>query len=332
MRRIALPLTVLLLTLLHSSSAFGWLNTGHRIIADVAWAELSPPERTWVSEILKQHPRYQDDLLLDKPDGTSDAETLRYAFVTAATWPDMVRSQSNPMHAGFSHPAWHYIDIPYCLGSQPPPARPASNRPGPQNIVEALVKGCADINDPKISAPDKAVAMCWILHLCGDIHQPLHCCDMYSPQFPNGDQGGNLFILLRDPPYADSRTNLHFVWDSMPGDFQSRDLEDYMAAGLRSEPRYSREKLKNLLAGTDFQAWAEESHALAIKYAYANGELRGVAKGAPLPEATVIPGLTHHYMREAEHITDQQLILAGYRTADVLKKLFTESTQQARAK
>src|SRR6202021_3878931 len=105
---------------------------------------------------------------------------------------------------------------------------------GPQNIVEALTKNVADLKDPKVSASDKAVALCWILHLCGDIHQPLHATELFSPQFPTGDQGGNQFIILRDPPYADSRANLHFVWDSLPGDYQSRDIEHYIAGGLRT--------------------------------------------------------------------------------------------------
>jgi hypothetical protein len=322
MRRIVFPLTVLLFTLLGSTRAFGWLNTGHRIIADIAWEELTPPARAWATDILKQHPRYEADLLLDKPDGISDAEISRYAFETAATWPDIVRSQSNPMHGAYNHPAWHYIDIPYCIGGQAPTTRPAADRTGPQNIVEALTKNVADLKDPKVSAADKAIALCWVLHLCGDIHQPLHAADMFSPQFPTGDLGGNLFIVLRDPPYADSRANLHFVWDSLPGDFQSRDLERYIATGLRTDPRYARDQLKGFLGVTDFMAWANESHNLAIKYAYANGQLRGLAKGAHLDPGTPTPGLTHDYMRDAEHVADQQLILAGYRTADLLNSIF----------
>src|ERR1700721_2728343 len=74
MRRILFPITVLFVTLLGSANAVCWLNTGHRIVADVAWEELTPAARAWATDILKQHPRYEADLLLNKPDGIGDAE------------------------------------------------------------------------------------------------------------------------------------------------------------------------------------------------------------------------------------------------------------------
>lgn len=49
----------------------------------------------------------------------------------------------------------------------------------------------------------------FLVHLVGDIHQPLHSVSLWNHQFPNGDQGGNRFIVS-----FQNMTNLHAVWDS----------------------------------------------------------------------------------------------------------------------
>ena len=323
MRRLTFPLAILIVAFAASSNAWAWLSTGHRIVAVIVWDELTPAAKAKVTEILKQHPRYAQDLLADLPDALPDESIQRFAVASAATWPDMVRSLSNPMHAAYNHPSWHYIDIPFAINGQvvppPPPPREAS---GPHNLVEALTAKAADLRDPAVSGPDKAIALCWVLHLCGDIHQPLHAASFYSPQFPNGDQGGNGMIVLREPPYPDSRSNLHLVWDSLPGNFMSRDFEYYIADGLRADPQYSREKLKDLLDVKDFAAWAQESHDLAVKYAYLNGQLVGLDSHAQITPDTQIPGLPRGYLKTAEGIAEQRIILAGYRLADLLNSIF----------
>ncbi len=165
------------------------------------------------------------------PDGADQAETDRFAFEIASTWPDLVRSFSNPMHAAYNHPSWHYIDIPFCIGGVTPHFDP-DTRPGPHNVIEALTKNTADLRSPGVSAKDKAIALCWVLHLCGDIHQPLHCASLFSPQFPNGDQGGNALYILRDPPYPDTKMKLHLLWDELPGQYKNEEVMADFAAGL----------------------------------------------------------------------------------------------------
>lgn len=323
LRRLS-PLVIFIVSVALSSNAWAWLNTGHRIVAYVAWEDLTPSTRAKVCEILKLHPRYVKDLLAEEPEGMGDEASDRYAFASAATWPDMVRSFSNPMHAAYNHPSWHYIDIPYAIDGQAVPAAGDAPVSGPRNVVEALAKNVADLKDPNVSGANKAVALCWILHLCGDIHQPLHACSLFSPQFPHGDQGGNAIIVLRDPPYPDSRSKLHLVWDSLPGDFETRDIEEYIASGLRNDPRYTRARLAAQLNVKDFAAWANESYQLAIKYAYLNGKLKGATASTRPTDAleTAIPGLPPGYLAKAEEIGDQRLILAGYRTADLLNSIF----------
>lgn len=270
--------------------ARAWIDAGHKIVAMMAWEELTPTARAGVVATLKAHPRFEKDLVRELPPTTEPTTqtvitddfleplpgaTDRHVFANAAVWPDLVRLQSHPMRATYNHPLWHYITIPIVVDNQPLPAEPKPKDPPPHNIVDALSKCVADLKDPAVSQADKAVALCWIEHLVGDIHQPLHSGGRVSPQYPKGDEGGNLIVLLRDPPYADSSTKLHLIWDSLPGQGKGDDVNRYQAEGIRSDPRFSREKMKEALTVTDFMAWANESHALAVRYVYLDGKLKG---------------------------------------------------------
>ena len=111
-------LVALLLSLIFPASrAMAWGESGHRETAAIAWEDLTPVARAKIVEILKQHPRYEQDLLANIPRDYAGEEVPRYAFTSAAVWPDTVRGINNPMHATHNHPAWHYIDIPYAIGA-----------------------------------------------------------------------------------------------------------------------------------------------------------------------------------------------------------------------
>jgi hypothetical protein len=311
----------LVLNPLCSTRAFGWIDTGHRMVVLVAWSDLTATTKSKINDLLKQHPRYKQDLLEGFPAGGDED---RYAFGMAATWPDMVRNFSNPMHAAYNHPSWHYVDIPYCLDGVTADVDP-SNKPGPHNIIEALTKNTDDLKNPDVSPKDKAIALCWVLHLCGDIHQPLHCVSLFSPQFPKGDQGGNLLYVLRDPPYPDTKTKLHLLWDQLPGQYKDEQVIADIAVALRTDPRYSRDALKDFLSVTDFTAWANESHDLAIKYAYLNGKLAFATQtdsSSAGGDNQLPPGLPPGYMAQAEDVAMERVVLAGYRTADLLNSIF----------
>jgi hypothetical protein len=288
----------------------------------IVWNDLTPTTRTKVIEILKQHPRYEKDLLLNLSPGSDADDAEKYAFSMAATWPDMVRSPGHPMHWLFNHPQWHAIDIPFAIDGQSIPPTPSPTTPQPQNVVEALTMNAQQLKLPNVSGPDKAIALCWVLHLGGDIHQPLHGCTLYSPQFPSGDQGGHLEIVLRDPPNKNSEKNLHLVWDELPGQFKAMDAITSMAAGLEANPKFSRTQLAPDIAVKDFAAWAQESHDLAIQFVYLNGQLKCATTQSSLDPETPIPGLPKGYIDQAEQISLRRVVLAGYRTADLLNSIF----------
>jgi hypothetical protein len=320
--RQARAMVLLLWLLLPAAQAPAWLDCGHRIVAVIIWDNLTPATRTKVVAVLKQHPRYQKDLLLNAPAGMDDTEAAKYAFTMAATWPDMVRNVGHPMHWLYNHPEWHAINIPYSVDGQPIPPTPPPTKPGPHDVVEALNKNVNDLKRADISGSDKAIALCWVLHLGGDIHQPMHGCNLFSPQFPDGDQGGHLEFVMRDPPDPKSIKNLHLVWDELPGQFKAMDAITCMAEGLEHDPKFNRDNLTQELSIKDFSAWAQESHELAIQYAYLNGKLTCASTQPSANSQTAVPGLPKGYIDQAEQIALRRVVLAGYRTADLLNSIF----------
>jgi hypothetical protein len=327
-----------------ASPGWAWIDTGHKVVAFVAWEDLTPAARSAVSAALRAHPRYEKDLLsggsLDPvpPEATAGltpGELDRRAFAAAAVWPDLIKAQAHPMRIQYSHPSWHYIDLPYVVpttqaAAEPPPAGEGrGDRPGPRDVVEALTLVTAELRDPATKPAQRAVDVCWAVHLVGDIHQPLHAASLYDEQFPKGDQGGNSEVVLRDARYANTKMNLHLIWDSLPGDFASDDLDRYEALGLRADPRYARSAYGAQLGVTDFMAWAKESHQLAVDDAYLDGHLKA-ATGSFNSRTTggATPGLPAGYLEAAEHVAMRQVTLAGYRLADLLNGLFDPAAKR----
>ena len=82
-----------------------------------------------------------------------------------------------------------------------------------KNVLQAIA-----FNREKLAhgqPAEQAVALCWLLHTIGDLHQPLHATAAFSsPAFdpasdPHGDQGGNAIHL-------GEHRNLHALWDAVP--------------------------------------------------------------------------------------------------------------------
>ena len=75
------------------------------------------------------------------------------------------------------------------------------------------------------SDESRSIFLCWLLHLVGDLHQPLHTSTLISKQFPNGDLGGNLFLVsLKEGGPA---VVLHTYWDALLFDKEAalKDIE-----------------------------------------------------------------------------------------------------------
>jgi hypothetical protein len=286
------------------------------IIAAVAWQELDAASRNKAIAILTGLPD-SDDLTRSMPSSFADANL--YIFMRAATWPDMVRSDNHPLHKSEHRSNWHYINYPieldgargvpvidrWSLGSQP------------TNVVQALGYVQRELTVPTTRPERRAADLCWILHLIGDMHQPLHAAAMYSARFPKGDQGGNLVIVGGK---NGGSTALHSLWDKSLGDRAKVATLVKRAEEIRSDPKLSRGSLAAQLKVVDERAWAQESFAVARDVAYANGQLKFITEeeNARKQPAPPLPAGYDEQMKEAAR---QRAALAGYRLADRLKLL-----------
>lgn len=303
-----------------SARSAPWNGSGHRIVSLLAWSKLSPAARREVATLLRAHPRFVDDLQIALPPDSEPTIVVRHAFALAATWPDTVRSPTHPMHRIADHPTWHYVDLPFVLDSVEVPPRPAPAGPAPHDVVGAIVHNLTLLGDREQPAADRAIALCWVLHLIQDVHQPLHACTLYSARFPDGDAGGNRFLVTRSPFDARSQTNLHALWDELLGDYQSQRWEACLVDGLAARPEFAGTAFAAEVAIHDPAAWARESHDLAVRYAYLHGDLE---PGAAAPaESERAPLLPPGYLAAAENVAMRRAMVAACRLADVLNRTF----------
>lgn len=156
-----------------------------------------------------------------------------------------------------------------------------------------------------------STAMRLLIHYVGDIHQPLHATARVDHEYPKGDFGGN-FVHL---PTKDGVKNLHAAWDSVAYEFSGYSnlpfsQQGWDTNGARAKVLMSNHKdIVNRVDVTDLNPdhWANESFAIAKKYAYA-----GVHDGTPL---------TADYIANAKTEAEEQIVIAGHRLANLIKSL-----------
>ncbi len=289
-------------------SASAWNGTGHMTVADIAYDNLTPKTKAGVDALLAKHRDYAL-WMSEMPAGYTDKG--RFAFMKASTWPDDIRKTPD------DRPIWHYIDLPVIApGYTPDPAAILVVTPNAQTQITAET---AVLASPTASVQDRAVALCWVEHLIGDVHQPLHDSSLFSPQFPHGDKGGNDESLAPNSVNADpleaaaNPHRLHALWDDLLGNAQNPADIQKIAASLET-PAYGRSAFPQLAAHQEVHEWVVEGNALAQKYVYVNETLPMTATGEEKTEVTLPAG----YLDTAHKIADQQIALAGYRLADTL--------------
>jgi S1/P1 Nuclease len=353
MRNFIVIAAVLGLSIAAAEDAAAWHRDGHFTIARIAWKQLTDAQRIQITKILKAHPHYAIYLAADAPKDISEAE---WAFLRASTWSDWVR---DPFAAGLSgeerasikknynKPVWHYIDLPFIHPDDTAKFDEAAIRKEillpeldengePRHVLAALKRCMRLLTSADSSDENKAVQLCWLLHLVGDLHQPLHATgfmaskETFPPGFdpPGGDQGGNL--LLIKVKVSDSRAvNLHAYWDALLFSKEQQFAQvEALAAKLMNDPRLQRDQLPELKSA-EFLAWAEESLDLAKTVVYKGDggflKAQGLApKKSGGSQAVDAPALPEGYQKAAETVAARRMALAGFRTADQLQLAFPQ--------
>lgn len=314
--RCCLPILVLTTALLGVSPVQAWNKAGHMTSAAIAYDELkasSPSTVAKVVAVLKLHPQYDQRWRADvEAAGLDEDEAHRRLFMLAARWPDDVRGDHD-----FDRPDDHFIDQPY-----KPPGQPASvqvTQPGAENLVTAYATHVATLRNSSDDG-DRAVALCWLFHLTGDVHQPLHAVSLFTTQFATaeGDRGGTRFYIRVT---AESATiSLHSLWDGLVLGSERYQSVANRATALRNKAGLGRADLPELSAHpfgpNAVMAWAkDESLVVAKTTVYLNGKLKAStskSNGKLLPT---------NYLDTAQGAAERRMVLAGYRLSDVLARL-----------
>ncbi len=307
-----------LLFILLPTTTLAWHEAAHRKSAAIVYEQLDAGERDRVMRILREHPRYGEDFAARIPAGIAAGDAHAqglWLMQQASMWPDLVRRLGEDVRRRYNNSSWHYINLPVWLtpedeaaladsldhnmetGFEPPLRRSL-------NVVQALRGNLATWRDPAATDAEKAVALCWILHLVGDLHQPLHTVALFSrAYFRKGDRGGNSIDVV----WGDETRNLHAVWDGLP-----IDMDDHSRT-IRTR-QSSEEDLVNDAA---IDAWLHQHADLARRFVYTNDLKSQLLEKLELNEPPVV-SLSDGYLGAARSLAMRQVNLAGHRIARLL--------------
>ncbi|PTQ92698.1 S1/P1 nuclease [Mucilaginibacter yixingensis] len=241
-----------------------WGPTGHRTVAAIAEKHLTPNARQHIQELIGEN---------------SLADISNYA--------DEVR---DTLH--FKHTAkWHYLDLQGGLTFEQFAAAVKADRQ--PNVYGAVLKCCNDLKSDTASKLTRILALKFLVHLVGDMHQPMHVSHAE-------DHGGNLIKVVYNDPRKP--TNLHAVWDSKLIDQQPLTLDmrvaDYDNASPEQIARWQSD---------DILMWAYESYAISEQI-YADLAKRH--------------GLNSMYYSTAIPIVRKRILQGGIRLAGLLNDIY----------
>jgi len=281
------PYLVALLFLLLPPPAAAWNAAGHRLVAAIAWQQLSPSTRDVVAQALGRHPDHEHWVARAR---SAEPGAI---FVEAATWPDDIRGDprfhderegapARPL-SGFPdsarHKDWHYVDIDHH-------GRPVRGE------VDRQIERLGRLLRSTRKKDEISHAIPWLVHLVADIHQPLHA--------GRADDEGGTGVEIENPfnkrlPFS----SLHTYWDDLPGPpwLRGRRLED-KARRLTAEHPAPRQGSVAL--------WRDESHRL-------------LAAAYPDAVGSLLPIVTEDFNQRAHAIAERRIVDAGYRLGRLLE-------------
>lgn len=330
MKRVALELTILTAMVAFAAiPALGWDDVGHKITAYIAWQRMTPTVRNRVIEILRQAPEDSHLAVFYRPYGIESEEMRRLDFfMIASTWPDIVRDfgsdprfRNEVRNRKYHKGNWHYDDTFWKQVDGR--AEPLSGFQEGGVAVSKLNEFDKLIRTASARDADKAVAIAWIMHLVGDLHQPLHTSARVTDEEPKGDQGGNLFLLTAKGTPRDKQVNLHWYWDSIVGrnvayNDKSSEREYIEQLASKFVKKHPFASVEGQLKVGDFDSLQKESFALNPTDVFSADLIR-------------FSEPSKKYRQRAFAVAERQLTLAGYRMGELFNAAFTapQSVQTA---
>ncbi|HEX3395740.1 MAG TPA: S1/P1 nuclease [Steroidobacteraceae bacterium] len=278
------------------SQAQAWGDLGHEVTALVAYRHLSPTARAAMDTLLAS-----DSDSLTSPD-----------FAGRSTWADKYRN------AHRETAAWHFVDIEIdqpnlgdaCFGFPALPAgQPASAGPAQDCVVNKIDEFAIELKSPSTSPAERLLALKFLIHFIGDLHQPLHAADHH-------DRGGNCIGL--SPPMG-AEINLHAYWDVTVVEALGHSAT-HIADQL--DARLSADDIKAWSQGTP-RSWAMDTFEVGRRDAYALPSQPTCQSGGSV---TLPPA----YLAQAEKDAVMQLLKAAVRLSAVLNQALGASSGRFR--
>ena len=258
LKKIIFPIGVIALCI----SLISWGVVGHRAIGQIAENHLTPKAQLAVKELL-------------------GSESL----AMVSTYPDEIRSYQQ---YGYTAP-WHYVNVPQDLNyEQFSKALTSLEKP---NIHKAIFNCIADLKNTAKSKEEKVFALKFLVHLVGDLHQPMHTGK-------SEDSGGNGIKVKLNR----KETNLHGLWDSGLIDYAGMSYLEL----AKSCDNISKEVIKDWQKDT-VEKWAFESYEMS-KQLYA--------------ESAQNPDFDYTYYPKHADFVKKRLAQAGIRLAGVLNEIY----------
>jgi hypothetical protein len=297
-----------------SPSLQAWDKYGHMVVAYIAYRNLDPQYSAKLAAYVDPLPKYTqlkhtaEDLYAD--------DTVN-KLMLAATWPDAIKAfeghispvdDSHGAYPKLTEP-WHFVDFPFPrpgdatyagVNQQQAPASP------PLNALQVIVEQTQALQAGP--GANRAKALCWVEHLAGDLHQPLHCVTLlYDGEFtpPQGDRGGNSIMIHT------SDKELHAFWDNLVG--KGMDVQKAADTGDQIMRDFPRDQFTAAQLGAGPDAWADESNQVAKDIAY--GKI--LPANGPLVDHALT--ITPTYRTQAKAAARKRIALAGYRLAVYLQ-------------
>jgi hypothetical protein len=267
--------------------ASAWGDEGHMAVASIAAHYLQPAVKTQI-----------DAMLAADTDGRT-----KHDFASEATWADRWREDHYEQTE-----LWHYVDTEIdspdlksaCYGRSPLPAgMVALDGPPKACVVDKIKQFAAELASPSTDPEERIVALKFVLHFVGDVHQPLHSSD-------NRDRGGNEVKVIADGIEHNARDELHGYWDNQ---FVEGVAKPYTALASKLLAQITPAQAAAWASGTADE-WSLEAFAIGKADAYGN---------PPLSKATP-QHLSAAYVAQAEKDVALQLSKAGVRLAYLLNQ------------
>ena len=315
----------LLILLLSSkvSLALAWDSVGHRLSAAVALEFMQQETIDELLSVLQAHPRYRQDFLDQIPnsvDQNNPEQLAQWLLGQAAYWPDIARGLPASERRKYNRPAWHYTDGAWIRDSAPfqgnvyvrsqpfpdvagAPADSIRSEDDVSNVVTAIDYNAAVLTDADATMSDRAIALCWVLHLIGDIHQPLHTGSLFTMNlFAAGDRGGNSIPI--------GNSNLHSRWDRA---LTENGIAAELPLLIERVSGFSAPRIEGV--ESDWTAWMNESRDSLKSIVYTQAMREAISSADNDNSELGSQTLSESYIAQMQNVARQRLGLAGLRLA-----------------